>query len=90
MIGSSKNNRENYSRKCFWTQVKETGLSAYRPSNDRAQIVTSYNISPLTSILAQETHVDVRKLIPTEKGRQFEILKLKENLKTALANLINR
>ena len=24
MIGSSKNNRENYPRKCFWTQEKET------------------------------------------------------------------
>ena len=24
MIGSSKNNGENYARKCFWTQEKET------------------------------------------------------------------
>ena len=24
MIGSSKNNRENYPRKCFWTKEKET------------------------------------------------------------------
>ena len=43
MIGSSKNNRENYPRKCFWTQEKETrvkfnpGLSAYRRSNNWAQ-----------------------------------------------------
>ena len=42
MIGSSKNNRENYLRKCFWTQEKETwvkfnpGLSANRPSNNWA------------------------------------------------------
>ena len=42
MIGSSKNNRENYPRKCFWTQEKETrvtfnpGLSANRPSNNWA------------------------------------------------------
>ena len=34
-------------------------------------------ISPLTGLLAQETHMD----------RQFEIQKLKENRKTALANL---
>ena len=40
MIGSSKNNRQNYARKCFWTQEKETrvkfnpGLSANRPSNN--------------------------------------------------------
>ena len=44
-------------------------------------------ISPLTGVLAQETHMDVRKRIPTERGRQFEIQKLKENRKTALANL---
>ena len=44
-------------------------------------------ISPLTGILAQETHMDARKRIPTEKGRQFETQKLKENRKTALANL---
>ena len=49
-------------------------------------------ISPLTSIVdSQETHangaVDARKRIPSEKGRQFEIQRLKENRKTALANL---
>ena len=38
MIGSSKNDRENYPRKCFRTQEKEAqvkfnpGLSANRPS----------------------------------------------------------
>ena len=43
MTGSSKNNRENYPRKCFWTQEKETrvkfnpGLSANRPSNNWAK-----------------------------------------------------
>ena len=42
MIGSSKNNKENYPRKCFWTQEKETRLkfnpelSANRPSNNWA------------------------------------------------------
>ena len=44
MIGSFKNNRENYPRKCFWTQEKETrvkfnpGLSANRPLNNWAQV----------------------------------------------------
>ena len=44
MIGSSKNSRENYPRKCFWTQEKQTrvkfnpGLSANRPSNNWAQV----------------------------------------------------
>ena len=44
MIESSKYNRENYPRKCFWTQEKETRvkfnprLSANRPSNNWAQI----------------------------------------------------
>ena len=43
MIGSSKNKIENYPRKYFWTQEKETrvkfdsGLSANRPSNNWAQ-----------------------------------------------------
>ena len=42
MIGSFKNNRENYPRKCLWTQEKETRvnfnteLSANRPSNNWA------------------------------------------------------
>ena len=43
MIESSKYNRENYPRKHFWTQERETGvkfnpgLSANRPSNNRAR-----------------------------------------------------
>ena len=43
MIGSSKNNRETYPRKCFRAQEKKAGLkfnprlSANRPSNNRAQ-----------------------------------------------------
>ena len=43
MIGSSKNNRENYPRKCFRAPEKETwvkfnpGLSTNRPSNNWAQ-----------------------------------------------------
>ena len=42
MFGSSKHNKENYPRKYFWTQEKETrikfnpGLSANRPSNNWA------------------------------------------------------
>ena len=47
MIGSSKNNRENYPRKCFWAQEKETRvkfnprLSANRPSNNWVQSNTT-------------------------------------------------
>ena len=43
IIGRFKNNRENYLRKCFWKQEKETrvkfnpGLSANRPSNNWGQ-----------------------------------------------------
>ena len=49
-------------------------------------------ISPLTgNVYFQETNEDAvlnaRKRIPTEKGRQFEIQRLKHNRKTALANL---
>ena len=51
MIGSSKNSTENYPRKCFWTQGKETqvkfnpGLSANWPSNNWAQV---YKWVPVT------------------------------------------
>ena len=47
MIESSKYNRENYPRKCLWTQERETrvkfnpGLRANRPSNNWAQEVLS-------------------------------------------------
>ena len=47
MIGSSKINKENYPRKCFWTQEKETqvkfnpGLSANRPSNTGSRVSVS-------------------------------------------------
>ena len=46
MIGSFKNNRENYPRKCFWRQEKEIRvkfnpvLSANRRLNNWAQRVT--------------------------------------------------
>ena len=49
MIGSSKNNRENYPRKYFRTQEQETwvkfnpGLSSNRPSNNWAQAFTFVN-----------------------------------------------
>ena len=52
MIGSSKNNRENYPRKCFLTQEKEKqvkfnpGLSANRPSNNWALIYFTYIYHP--------------------------------------------
>ena len=49
MIGSSKNNKVNYPRKCFWTQEKETrvkfnpALSANQPSNNRALVKINQN-----------------------------------------------
>ena len=63
MIGSSKNSTENYPRKCFWIQEKETrvnfnpGLSANRPSNNSAQVCRKnckvLSLVMLTSILTQ-------------------------------------
>ena len=50
-IGSSKNNRGNYPRKCFWTQERETrfkfspGLSASRLSNNWAVELRSVSLS---------------------------------------------
>ena len=65
-------------RLCNWREV----------DMDLATICSSPRaISPLTGILAQESHMNVRKRIPTEKGTQFETQKLNENRKTALANL---
>ena len=45
-------------------------------------------ISPLTGIMETraDVAVDARKRIPTEKGGQFDIQRLKENRKTTLAN----
>ena len=51
MFGSSKHNRENYPRKYFWTQEKETrikfnpGLSANRPSNNWALGLVGFNLT---------------------------------------------
>jgi len=48
MIGSFKNNRENYPRKCFLKQEKEIrvkfnhGLSANRPSNNWALVLGAF------------------------------------------------
>ena len=62
MIGSSKNKRENYPRKCFWTQEKETkvkvnpGLSTNRPSNNWAQVEKKSKCTPgnlLSQLVAQ-------------------------------------
>ena len=48
-------------------------------------------ISPLTGNVFLETNadaaLDAQKRIPTEKGTQFGIQRLKENRKTALVNL---
>ena len=60
MIGISKNNRENYPRKCFRTQEKETrvkvnpGLSANRPSNNWALFFGVQNKSNRTLLKMQK------------------------------------
>ena len=60
MIGSSKNTRENYPRKCFWTQEKETKvkfnpeLSANRPSNNWAQMKSRPGLKQITSGLKRK------------------------------------
>ena len=52
MIGSSKNSTENYPKKWFGTQEKETQvnfnpeLSANRPSNNSAQFSTAHDYRP--------------------------------------------
>ena len=62
MIGSSKNNRENYPRKCFWAQEKETRvkfnprLSANWPSNNWTQSCCEPLISPLDHLYSPIFH----------------------------------
>ena len=62
-----KGKRSSLMKKSFACDAKSIWISIPRP------------ISPLTGILAQKTHMNVRKRIPTEKGRQFQIQKLKKN-----------
>ena len=38
MIESSKNNRENYARKCFWTQGRETRVLNFFKSHGKTQV----------------------------------------------------
>ena len=60
MMGSSKNNRENYPRKCFWTQEKDTwvkfnpGLSTNQPSNKWAQKYRKYLYEWIKSLVGQQ------------------------------------
>ena len=76
-------------------EQKEDKEDVWREMDMELETIRSLSpraISPLTGIVnSRETHadtaVDARKQIPTEKGRQFEIQRLKENRKTALANL---
>ena len=67
MIGSSKNNRENYPRKCFWTQEKETrvkfnpGLRTNRRSNNWAHMLQWNRLFicvPLCNIVTQCWYFD--------------------------------
>ena len=66
MIGSSKNNRENYPRKCFWTQEKKNlvkfnpGLSANRPSNNWA-------LDPKFLLLIQSYYFGSKVITPDPK-----------------------
>ena len=66
MIESSKYKRENYPRKCFWTQERETqvkfnpSLSANRPLKNWAQgsyIQWSYNQGVLQESYIQRSYI---------------------------------
>ena len=71
MIGSSKTSRENYPRKCFWTQEEETRvkfnprLSANRLSNNWAQRF----FSPAAGIFGVGRRPKPRAAKPREKTR---------------------
>ena len=50
----------------------EEKLFTWRKVHMDLDTICSSAISPLTGILVQETHMDVRKRIPAEKGWQFD------------------
>ena len=67
MIGSSKNNKENYRRKCFWTQEKEARvkfnlrLRTNQPSNNWAHMLQWNRLFicvPLCNIVTQCWYFD--------------------------------
>ena len=69
MFGSSKHNKENYPRKYFWTQEKETrikfnpGLSANRPSNNWApevRIADSCGHPQLNNYLFRHVYLEMQ------------------------------
>ena len=70
MIGSYKNNGENYPRKCFRTREKEnwvkfnSGLSANRPSNNWAQKASELGLSTngTVAILKNRIATHVKKI----------------------------
>ena len=63
MIGSSKNNRENYPRLCFRTPEKETGLkfspalSANRPLNNWAQVLSRGVLLYVNAVVTSSTAI---------------------------------
>ena len=76
MIGVSKNNRENYPRKCFRTPEKETrvkfspGLSANRLSNNWAQVLSRGVLLYVNTVVTSSTAIltlQKQNLIPPPK-----------------------
>ena len=77
MIGNCKNIKENYPRKSFWTQEKETWvkfnpkLGANRPSNNWAQVFLCFEywllkwLALLTT--ERENYIQVSNLFPSWK-----------------------
>ena len=77
MIGVSKNNRENYPRKCFRTPEKETrvkfnpGLSANRPSTNWAQVLSRGVLLYVNTVVTSSTAIltlQKQNLIPPPKA----------------------
>ena len=72
MIGSSKNNGENYPRKCFWTQEKETrvkfnpGSRANRPSNNWALLFHLFRKNNPFSHVLPEIKMMLQEMIYNE------------------------
>ena len=95
MIGSSKNNRENYPRKCFRIPEKETSvkfnprLSANRPSNNWAQTVKlTYQLDRLQkSVLLQYVQkANQSKAMPSQSKSMPFFSTIHFNIRSLSAN----
>ena len=91
MIGSTKNSREIFSRKCIWTQEKEiqakfnSGLSANRLSNNWTLNIMGNFLAKFGWFLLQ--HIRIKRVTPFFQRSDLYFL---ENLKKDSAKCLKK